>query len=178
MGFLVCFWAKMTARQVAYLEFLKTPLWDALRKKCYELANWTCHRCGAKDREIHAHHTSYPERWEDTTQEQLECLCFECHGNHHGPKPRKPKKVVGPVHIGPIATLKEAKEARREGRLKRHQFVAYRKYFLANGTGNKRRKKRSRRARRAAEKREYWKNSVMGFRNQRPNWVNRDTSSN
>lgn len=170
----------MTARQAAYLEFLKTPVWDALRKKCYEKANWTCMRCGATDKEVHAHHISYPERWEDTVQEQLECLCFECHRNHHKPgatKVRRPNNSVSAVPFGKYKTLKEAKQARRCGDLKRHQFLVLRNWFLANGTGNKKRKKKGGKARRAREKREYWQ-LVKQPRNQRPHWQNRGNSSN
>lgn len=129
-GFLVESGMELTARQYAYQKFLESPLWDQLRHECYRLANWTCARCGGKRRQFHAHHTRYPDRWEDTTQADLECLCFKCHGIDHGilPLPIKPAEPAEE-----IKTLLDAKLARKKGLITREQFLVHRRAFRERG---------------------------------------------
>ena len=172
---------KLTPRQRAYREFLDTPQWLALRRRCYELADWTCARCKCQGRELHAHHRSCPERWEDTTQDHLECLCYECHGSHHGNGALRASRQE---RIGGYETLLDANMARQAGLLSKAQYRDLRRAFRERGDMLKKFKKKPKRYRvgkmlaKAKAKHAYWKNSIMGFRNHRPRWRNRDNSSN
>lgn len=132
----------MSDKKTAYLQFLKTPDWNLLRRECYQMANWTCARCGKRDCELHAHHKRYPEHIEDTRQEDLECLCFDCHDYEHNPQ----------------RNLKALTKARAARKITRKEFVEFR----GNLSAGVRRKGRSRRKipkwkRRAwAAKRRHW----------------------
>ncbi len=85
--------------QIAYRKFLATPQWDELRSECYHRAGHRCARCKHGGRQLNAHHHTYPERWEDTTQEHLECICRGCHEQHHGISPRNGKSTGGSMVV-------------------------------------------------------------------------------
>lgn len=65
----------------AYAKKLLDPRWQRLAALVKERAGWKCQRCGADDKNLHAHHHCYLkdlEPWEYPAYE-LECLCWECH---------------------------------------------------------------------------------------------------
>lgn len=73
------------SRRKSYYEFLKSPAWRKISKECKALAGYLCKNC-QKGGILTAHHKSYPNCWYQTKQDQLECLCQECHNELHGAK--------------------------------------------------------------------------------------------
>lgn len=69
-----------------YSEKLKDPRWQKKRLKIFERDNWTCVNCGAKNRTLHIHHTSYIGNPWDAKDEMLETLCEKCHDGEHSGK--------------------------------------------------------------------------------------------
>jgi hypothetical protein len=70
---------------MTYYEKLKDPRWQKLRLEVFERNKWTCFDCGAKDRQLHAHHAYYEkglEPW-DYDANMIMCLCDKCHTRRH-----------------------------------------------------------------------------------------------
>lgn len=66
---------------MTYIEKLRDPRWQRLRLEVFQAANFTCEKCGATDKTLHAHHRAYlkcREPWEYLPS-QLACLCCDCH---------------------------------------------------------------------------------------------------
>lgn len=73
---------QLSERGKAYRKFLLTPFWRALSAEKKRLVP-ECEDCGETEK-LQAHHTEYPEKWEETTLEQLKVLCRRCHRIEHG----------------------------------------------------------------------------------------------
>jgi len=76
---------KRSARS-RYGEKLRDPRWQRLRLEIMQRDEWTCQKCGAKDRTLHVHHTRYLKGrnpW-DYPPELLLTLCEDCHDGVHG----------------------------------------------------------------------------------------------
>ena len=61
------------------------PRWQKKRLEILEKANWQCEICGNKDKTLHVHHKSYisgRDVW-DYPDEDLMCLCEDCHKKEH-----------------------------------------------------------------------------------------------
>jgi len=71
----------MTPRQ-RYREFLKSDFWKELAARKRALVK-KCERCGSK-KSLQCHHLEYPKDWFQTTLEQLQVLCRQCHKKEHG----------------------------------------------------------------------------------------------
>ena len=75
---------------MTYAQQLRHPLWQRRRLQVFQLANFTCVRCGSTSRELHAHHKTYIRdrlAWE-YPDNLLECLCDPCHEQAHAQKAR------------------------------------------------------------------------------------------
>ena len=69
-------------------EYLKSPVWQAKRKRALNLANYRCQLCDAPGRrekanELHVHHCTYDRRGKER-DEYLVVLCRSCHSQAHG----------------------------------------------------------------------------------------------
>lgn len=73
---------------MTYADDLKHPLWQRRRLEVLQRADFVCQRCGAHDRQLHAHHKVYVRgrRLWDYLDDQLECLCEDCHTLAHEQK--------------------------------------------------------------------------------------------
>lgn len=103
----------------AYLMFLKSDFWINLtRRKCKQAGR--CNRCGSR-KKLQSHHKFYRNHWFDTIIEDLECLCRNCHRNHHGIKtepvtesyPSIPVPVVNPVSKPWVPKKKKRRKRRK-----------------------------------------------------------------
>lgn len=69
-----------------YATKLRDPRWQKRRLEIFNAHQFTCQDCGAKERELHAHHCWYnmidAEPW-DYPDECFRCLCDECHSDRH-----------------------------------------------------------------------------------------------
>jgi hypothetical protein len=65
-----------------YEDYLKSEHWKSRRYFRGQKSKWTCERCGAKDKPIHIHHLNYNHLWNES-DEDLECLCEDCHWWEH-----------------------------------------------------------------------------------------------
>lgn len=72
-------------KKLSYKEQLKSPKWQKKRLEILNRDNFTCQICGATDKQLHVHHTTYisgKEIW-DYNDFQLITLCDECHKEEH-----------------------------------------------------------------------------------------------
>jgi len=67
--------------QNLYKKYLQTEEWKAKANACKKLADYKCSKCDNTSN-LHAHHNTY-ERVGEELQEDLECLCSECHAKEH-----------------------------------------------------------------------------------------------
>lgn len=68
-----------------YAQQLKHPEWQKKRLEVLEDRNFECENCGAKDEELHVHHSFYRKGamiWQ-YENEELQCLCHKCHKEEH-----------------------------------------------------------------------------------------------
>ena len=65
-----------------YSEKLLDPRWQKKRLEVLERAGWKCQACSQEAKTLHVHHLIYTakEPWEEPN-ENLECLCEDCHGH-------------------------------------------------------------------------------------------------
>jgi hypothetical protein len=119
----------MTRKQ-EYEEFLKTDLWNGLRRECYRIGGLKCKECGAIGVRLDAHHVRYPARLEDTRQEDLECLCRGCHEKRHG----RGEEIAITVCQWTKARLLEARQG---GMITRQEFKSKKTEMIAAGKWNK-----------------------------------------
>jgi len=63
-----------------YREKLLDPRWQRKRLGVLARDEWTCQKCGRKDKTLHVHHIAYGEGepW-DTPDSLLNTLCADCH---------------------------------------------------------------------------------------------------
>jgi hypothetical protein len=69
----------------AYLEKLRSPLWQKKRLQVFERDKWTCRTCSATDKTLHVHHVFYRpgcEPWDYPIWAFL-TLCADCHEQAH-----------------------------------------------------------------------------------------------
>lgn len=75
-----------------YSEKLKDPRWQKRRLGILNLHEFTCEKCGSKDKELHVHHRFYikgREVWE-YDNDVFQVLCVDCHENVHKKEVIKP----------------------------------------------------------------------------------------
>ena len=68
---------------LTYWQYLETPDWKRLRKRCLRRAHWRCACCGRRASQVH--HKKYPpwgQWWKDKLR-NLEATCGRCHYNAH-----------------------------------------------------------------------------------------------
>ena len=66
-----------------YQDKLRDPRWQKFKALVHIRDNWTCVRCGAKDRTLVAHHGVYlGEPWTAPFHEMV-TLCWDCHEALH-----------------------------------------------------------------------------------------------
>lgn len=81
---------------MAYSDQLKHPNWQRRRLQVLQAADFSCARCGERDKPLHAHHKIYLRGrlpW-DYPDELLECLCDPCHAAAHEDKARLDMQVA------------------------------------------------------------------------------------
>jgi 5-methylcytosine-specific restriction enzyme A len=67
-----------------YQRQLRDPRWQRRRLHIFERDGWACVECGARDKELQVHHTTYvwgQAPWEAPTR-SLVTLCVTCHRKH------------------------------------------------------------------------------------------------
>lgn len=68
-----------TNPKLAYRDKLNDPRWQKKRLRALERDDFTCQRCGEKNKPLHVHHKRYRgEPW-DVPDAWLETLCEDCH---------------------------------------------------------------------------------------------------
>lgn len=67
-----------------YSEYLKTPLWKLTAWYVKKRAKFKCRLCNSSEN-LHTHHSTYKRKgYEyDYWNEDLICICNDCHKNHH-----------------------------------------------------------------------------------------------
>jgi hypothetical protein len=68
-----------------YADKLRNPLWQKKRLEIFNRDEWTCKKCGAKDKTLIVHHLEYRfacEPW-DYPDECLTTYCDDCHKIDH-----------------------------------------------------------------------------------------------
>jgi len=73
-------------RDNLYLKYLQSEEWKKRAKDCKKLADNKCSKCEATTY-LEAHHLTY-DRVGEEMQEDLQCLCSDCHCKAHGIKER------------------------------------------------------------------------------------------
>ncbi len=68
-----------------YSQFLKSPAWEAQRRRVLERDKWTCRGCGSAGGKLHVHHMSYRmyNKIGRSMDYELITLCECCHRLHH-----------------------------------------------------------------------------------------------
>lgn len=73
-------------QDMPYYDFLKTKMWKILAAHIKEKYGWACAVCMG-DEKLATHHRSYDRHgYELKYQDDLICLCEECHSKFHGKK--------------------------------------------------------------------------------------------
>lgn len=70
---------------MTYSDKLKDPRWQKKRLEVFQRDDFTCVACGAKDKQLHAHHCYYVsgrEPWEYGDR-AIKTLCSQCHDVAH-----------------------------------------------------------------------------------------------
>lgn len=164
----------LTGRQLDYRRFLASDQWKLLRKECYRLAGYKCSRCHCENKVLNAHHKVYPDRFEDTKQDQLECLCRDCHRELHGLKSDSKNRQ--------FSVWEDVVLARSQHKISRGEFDFWkRKLNPPKKHWTIRRKKKKRRKR----VKNQWQGSGLEFTARRKfqltpvkHWNNRGSTSN
>lgn len=66
-----------------YTTYLKSEVWKTKRKRVLERDEYTCQKCGEKDRrKLQVHHKSYTRLFKESTSD-LVTLCKRCHKRWH-----------------------------------------------------------------------------------------------
>jgi hypothetical protein len=68
--------------RVDYREYLKSPWWQAVRRRALALADHRCQDCGWRQG-LEVHHRTY-ERLGQERMADLRVLCRGCHADTHG----------------------------------------------------------------------------------------------
>ena len=69
----------------AYWEKLKDPRWQRRRLEIMQRADFSCEECAAKTKTLNVHHKIYrkgADPW-DYIDDELACLCEDCHEQWH-----------------------------------------------------------------------------------------------
>src|SRR5438874_417036 len=66
-----------------YADYLKSPVWEKLKKQIWNLHNGRCNRCGARGSDVH--HRTYDRVGGAERLTDLELLCRSCHSDQHAP---------------------------------------------------------------------------------------------
>jgi len=69
---------RLSERQRAYREYLRTDAWKRLRREALERDGRRCRLCNAAER-LQVHHRYYPETLGTETVDALTTLCGRCH---------------------------------------------------------------------------------------------------
>lgn len=78
-------------KMMDYKKQLQHPLWKAKKKSVLTLNGFKCQLCGVKNVQLEIHHPFYRRgvmAWE-YMDDELQCLCHECHKARHFGRPRK-----------------------------------------------------------------------------------------
>lgn len=70
-----------------YAQLLRDPRWQRKRLEIMARSGWACDLCGDTEMELHVHHREYRDAtapWE-YGDEELQCLCGDCHTLAHLP---------------------------------------------------------------------------------------------
>ena len=79
----------------------KDPRWQKRRLEIMSFAEFKCQTCEADDKTLNVHHTIYRkgvDPW-DYPDEELLCLCEDCHEEHHAIKQRL-QGYLAKLHVG------------------------------------------------------------------------------
>jgi 5-methylcytosine-specific restriction endonuclease McrA len=70
-------------RRQAYLDYLASDAWKAIRRRVLARDKWTCQDCNARAGDVH--HETY-DRFGHEELDDLASLCRSCHDVRHGRK--------------------------------------------------------------------------------------------
>lgn len=79
---------KADERKAAYLEKLRSPLWQKKKTEIQQRDNFTCQKCGNTTKNLQVHHRHYifgRDPW-DYPDQLLILLCEDCHKAEEGAK--------------------------------------------------------------------------------------------
>jgi hypothetical protein len=86
---------------MTYREKLEDPRWQRRRLEFLSVKNWKCERCGATHLRLDVHHKCYRkarEPWE-YGDDELECICKNCHAEEHGKRVAPAPKLNVPLRL-------------------------------------------------------------------------------
>ena len=65
-----------------YSEYIKSELWNTKRLEAFMRHGTSCELCG-NDENIHVHHATYENLFNENAETDLVILCYDCHDNVH-----------------------------------------------------------------------------------------------
>jgi len=159
-----------------YALFLECDWWRELTMRKRRKVG-KCEKCSTQKR-LESHHLRYPENWFDTTEEDLQVLCDDCHREEHGikkakPEPPKPAPLPPGLEIKSWSQLRNARQARLIDKV---QFRAL-KAVLKPKKKRRLRRREKRNLKPLKPIREFKFGPALNFEPKR-NWVSRGASSN
>lgn len=107
----------MTARQLAYREYLKSEHWRNLRRGAMKRDGFKCTRCPCIYN-LQVHHLLYREKFTQTILPDLVTLCEPCHTQAHG----LPSLTSIKITKHEVLTKKEIIAIRKKKRLESELF--------------------------------------------------------
>lgn len=100
----------MSDSRMSYWDQLRDPRWQKKSAEVKQAAGWRCEDCGAKDKQLSAHHSAYISGtpvWQYDGS-LLMCLCDDCH------KWRQSCEDAFRVHLGHITRFLTPTELEQE----------------------------------------------------------------
>ena len=73
---------KYTTAFVNETDYMKTYVWQNIRREVFKRDGYKCVMCGASH-PLNVHHVRYPTRWGEEKLEDLITVCDSCHAKIH-----------------------------------------------------------------------------------------------
>lgn len=118
---------------MSYSDQLRDPRWQRRRLEIMSRADFSCEKCHSATKTLHVHHKQYragARPWEYADNE-LECLCDDCHGAEHGKTTPAPR-VFGdsPVErLDELLYLAESRGISRDQKIELSKLLRHRPHL-------------------------------------------------
>lgn len=76
-----------------YLDYIRSPQWDAKRRLALQKARYRCQKCGTSNIRLHVHHRHYRRLGHEDLRDLI-VLCEACHENAHTAKPKNGRPLT------------------------------------------------------------------------------------